>query len=133
MNMGLQICIMSPEGVFWNEEVTEVILPTNTGQIGILSNHTPLITALDIGVMLVRFQGNWTNLILMGGFALIKNNKVTILVNEAEFASDVDVDKAQQELMEAEEAFNKAETPTEKIKSNLTFKRARARYQASKA
>jgi F-type H+-transporting ATPase subunit epsilon len=131
--MSLQVCIMAPDGVFWNEEVTEIILPTNTGQIGILSNHTPLITALDIGVMLVRFQGSWTNIVLMGGFALINNNKVTILVNEAEFTTNVDTDKAQEELMQAEAAFNEAETQTEKIKSNLAFKRARARYQAKKS
>ena len=52
--MSLQVCIMAPDGVFWNEKVTEVILPTNTGQIGILTNHTPLITAIDVGVMSVR-------------------------------------------------------------------------------
>ena len=131
--MSLQVCIMAPDGVFWNEKVTEVILPTNTGQMGILTNHTPLITAIDVGVMSVRFQNNWMKLILMGGFALIKNNEVTILVNEAELASDINADEAQQTLMDAEEAFNKAETPAEKIKLNLAFKRARARYQASKA
>jgi len=122
---------MAPDGVFWNEEVGEVILPTNTGQIGILTNHTPLITALDVGVMLVRFQNNWVNLVLMGGFALVNKNKVTILVNEAEMASDVNQEQAQQELMTAEELVNKAEMPVDKIQANLAFKRARARYQAT--
>jgi ATP synthase F1 epsilon subunit len=129
--MSLQVCVMAPDGVFWNEEVGEVILPTNTGQIGILTNHTPLITALDVGVMLVRFQNNWVNLVLMGGFALVNKNKVTILVNEAEMASDVNQEQAQQELVAAEELVNKAETPVDKIQSNLAFKRARARYQAT--
>jgi F-type H+-transporting ATPase subunit epsilon len=129
--MSLQVCVMAPDGVFWNEEVGEVILPTNTGQIGILTNHTPLITALDVGVMLVRFQNNWVNLVLMGGFALVNKNKVTILVNEAEMASDVNQEQAQQELMTAEELVNKAEMPVDKIQANLAFKRARARYQAT--
>lgn len=129
--MSLQVCVMAPDGVFWNEEVGEVILPTNTGQIGILTNHTPLITALDVGVMLVKFQNNWVNLILMGGFALVNKNKVTILVNEAEMASDVNQEQAQQELLAAEELVNQASTPVDKIQSNLAFKRARARYQAT--
>lgn len=129
--MSLQVCVMAPDGVFWNEEVEEIILPTNTGQIGILTNHTPLITALDIGVMLVKFKNTWVNLILMGGFALVNKNKVTILVNEAEMASDVNADQALTILEDAEKQFNNAETAAEKIQSNLAFKRARARYKAT--
>jgi F-type H+-transporting ATPase subunit epsilon len=68
---------------------------------------------------------------LMGGFALVNKNKVTILVNEAEMASDVNQEQAQQELMTAEELVNKAEMPVDKIQANLAFKRARARYQAT--
>lgn len=49
--MNLQVCIMTPDKIFWDEEVEEIILPTNTGQMGVLTKHAPLITALDIGVM----------------------------------------------------------------------------------
>ena len=129
--MSLQVSVLASDGVFWNEEVEKVILPTNTGQIGILTNHTPLITALDVGVMLVKFENTWVNLILMGGFALVNKNKVIILVNEAEMASDVNSDEALTTLKEAQEQFNNAKTRTEKIESNLSLKRARARYRAS--
>jgi len=87
--MSLDICIMAPDRVFLETQVEEVILPTNTGQIGVLSNHTPLLTGLDIGIMLVREKTEWESIALMGGFALIKENKVTILVNDAENASSV--------------------------------------------
>ena len=80
--MSLQVCIMTPARVFWNEQAEELILPTNTGQMGILSNHAPLITALDIGAMMIRTKQDWRAVALMGGFALVKNNQVTILVNE---------------------------------------------------
>ena len=52
--MSLQICIMTPDQIFWNTKAEEIILPTNTGQMGILVKHAPLITALDIGVMSIR-------------------------------------------------------------------------------
>ena len=52
--MTMKVCIMAPDRVFLDGEAEELILPTNTGQIGILQNHTPLITGLDIGVLLVR-------------------------------------------------------------------------------
>ena len=91
--MSLKVCIMAPDRVFWNASADEIILPTNTGQMGVLTNHTPLITGLDIGVMLVRPEktsgstaetGAWISMALMGGFALIKDNTFTILVNDAE-------------------------------------------------
>ena len=52
--MTLQVCIMTPDRIFWNDQAEEIILPTNTGQMGVLTNHAPLITALDIGVTLIR-------------------------------------------------------------------------------
>jgi ATP synthase F1 epsilon subunit len=52
--MSLKVCIMTPDRIFWNKEVEEIILPTNTGQMGVLTNHAPVITALDIGVMSIR-------------------------------------------------------------------------------
>ena len=57
--MSLQVCIMTPDRIFWNDSAEEIILPTNTGQMGVLTNHAPLITALDIGVMLIRAKNDW--------------------------------------------------------------------------
>jgi len=82
--MNLQVCIMTPDKIFWDEEAEEIILPTNTGQMGVLTKHAPLITALDIGVMSIRQKNSWNFIALMNGFASIKNDKVTILVNSAE-------------------------------------------------
>ncbi len=66
--MSLQICIMTPDRIFFNESADEIILPTNSGQMGVLANHAPLISALDIGVMLIRTQNTWNSIALMGGF-----------------------------------------------------------------
>ena len=75
--MTLQVCIMTPDRIFWNDQADEIILPTNTGQMGVLTNHAPLITALDIGVTLIRSNSDWIPVALMGGFALVKQNQVT--------------------------------------------------------
>ena len=136
--MSLKVCIMAPDRVFWNATAEEVILPTATGQMGVLSNHTPLITGLDIGVMLVRggdstkSKNEWISMALMGGFALIQENTVTILVNDAELASTINPEKAEQAFLDAQTAYEKAESRKEKIETSLTFKRARARLQVVK-
>ena len=127
--MALQICVMTPDCIFLNKEVDEIILPTNTGQMGVLSNHAPLITALDIGVMLVRTQKDWESVALMGGFALVKQNQVTVLVNEAESKETIDPQEAEETFASAKETLEKATGQKEKVEANFAFKRARARYQ----
>lgn len=130
--MSLQVCIMTPDRIFWNEQAEEIIVPTNTGQMGVLSNHAPLITALDIGVMLIRTKTEWTSVALMGGFALVKNNQVTVLVNEAESSATINNDEAEQAFVIAKEKLEKAEGQKQKVEANFAFKRARARYQVFK-
>jgi ATP synthase F1 epsilon subunit len=133
--MSLKVCIMAPDRVFWNATANEIILPTNTGQMGILTNHTPLITGLDIGVMLVREENSkneWISMALMGGFALVQENTVTILVNDAELATSINPDEAEKSFIDAQLAFEKAESRKEKIETSLIFKRARARLQLVK-
>lgn len=127
--MSLNIQIMTPDKIFLKKEVEEIILPTNTGQIGILKNHAPLITALDIGVLLVRSQNKWIPIALMGGFALIKKNQVTILVNEAESAETMNPENVEKTFTEAKEKLEQATTSKEKVEANFIFKRERARYQ----
>lgn len=130
--MSLQICIMTPEKVFFNEKADEIILPTNTGQMGVLANHAPLISALDIGIMLIRTQNTWNSIALMGGFVLIQKNQVTVLVNEAESAKNLNKEQVELAFNEAKIQFEKAEGTKQKVEANFAFKRARARYQLLK-
>ena len=96
--MALHISIIAPDRTVWDSNAEEVILPSSTGQLGILRGHAPLLTALDIGVMRVRTDKEWTPIVLMGGFAEVENDELTILVNGAEEAASIDKDKAQKEL-----------------------------------
>jgi F-type H+-transporting ATPase subunit epsilon len=126
--MNLQVCIMTPDKIFWDEEAEEIILPTNTGQMGVLTKHAPLITALDIGVMSIRQKNSWNFIALMNGFASIKNDKVTILVNSAESKETIDINKAEKEFLEAQDRVNTVTNEKEKVEAILAFKRARARF-----
>jgi F-type H+-transporting ATPase subunit epsilon len=130
--MSVQVCIMTPDQIFWNDQAEEIILPTNTGQMGVLSNHAPLITALDIGVMLIRTKNDWISLALMGGFALVKQNQITVLVNEAESSETIETEQAENAFNEAKTQLDQAEGQKQKVEANFVFKRARARYQVVK-
>jgi F-type H+-transporting ATPase subunit epsilon len=130
--MTLNLRVMAPNRTVWTSEAQEIILSSNSGQIGILPNHAPLLTALDIGVMKVRINSQWTAVALMGGFAQIENNQMTILVNEAEKASDIDPKEAQEAFDVAETSFNQAVGRKQTIEANLALKRAKARLEAVK-
>jgi len=127
--MRLQVCIVTPDCIFQNEEADELILPTNTGRIGVLRGHAPLITVLDIGLITLRRSSTWTALALIGGFALVDSNTITILVNEAISTSSIKPKEAEQELEQATRCLNEAASKKEKVEITFSFKRARARYQ----
>jgi F-type H+-transporting ATPase subunit epsilon len=99
--MTLNLHVLSPNRVIWDSEVQEIILSTNSGQIDVLPNHASLVAAVDIGVMKIRLNGQWSTMALMGSFAKIDNDRITVLVNNAE--RDVDID-----LKEAQETFKVA-------------------------
>lgn len=132
--MTLTVRVISPDKTVWDSEAEEVILPSTTGQLGILPNHAPLLTALDVGVMRVRPGKDWLPIALMGGFAEVENNEVTILVNGAERGDAIDKAAALEAYTKAEERFNQVqgtENRQEQIQATQAFKRARARYQAA--
>lgn len=130
--MVLKVCIITPDQVFLDQEVEEIILPTNTGLMGVLTNHAPLITALEIGVMLIRVKKNWKPFALMGGFALVKQNQITVLVNEAESEATIDKIEAEELFNLTKKKFEEAIDQKQKVEANFAFKRARARYQVIK-
>ncbi|KAI3663619.1 hypothetical protein L6452_45631 [Arctium lappa] len=115
------------------EKVKEIILSTNSGQIGILPNHAPIATAIDIGILRIRLNDQWLTMALMGGFARIGNNEITVLVNDAEKSGDIDPQEAQQTLEIAEAALRKAEGKRQTIEANLALRRARTRVEALNA
>jgi ATP synthase F1 epsilon subunit len=127
--MGFQVIILTPDRIFKNEEAEELLLPTSTGQMGVLTGHAPLITAIDIGARLVRQGSNWISLALMGGFALVQETQVTILVNEAIIASSVDEKEAEIDLKKAREQLQQVIGRKEKVEATFAFKRSRALYQ----
>ena len=128
--MTLKIRVIAPDRTVWNADAEEVVLPSSTGQLGILTGHIPLLTALDIGVMRVRIEKDWIPIVLLGGFAEVENNVITILVNGAEEASEIDIETAKSNLEAAISMLAEAETSKEKIEATQKIRKARARVQA---
>lgn len=132
--MALTVRVIAPDKTVWDSDAEEVILPSTTGQLGILSGHAPLLTALDTGVMRVRAEKDWAAIALMGGFAEVENDEVTILVNGAERGELIDPEEARSAFAEAESRAKQVGSNSnrqEQIQAKQALKRARARLQAA--
>ena len=132
--MTLTVRVITPDKIVWDAEAQEVILPSTTGQLGILTGHAPLLTALDTGVMRVRPGKEWQAIALMGGFAEVEADEVKVLVNGAELGDSIELETARSEFSAAqtrlEEATRSADR-SQQIRATKAFKRARARFQAA--
>ncbi len=132
--MVLNLKVIAPDRTVWEDKVEEIVLPSTTGQLGILSGHAPLLTAIDIGVMRVRPGKEWQTIALMGGFAEVENDEVKVLVNSAEMGDSIDLESARTELESAQSSFEAAEkgdNRLEKNRASQALRKARARFQAA--
>ncbi|GBF81849.1 ATP synthase F1 subunit epsilon [Aphanothece sacrum] len=132
--MSLTVRVITPDKVVWDGSVEEVILPSTSGQLGILKGHAPLLTALDIGVMRVRLEKDWKSLVVMGGFAEVENDELKVLVNTAEIGDAIDKESAKTEFSQAQSRLDEATKGGERrdqIQATTAYKRARARFQAA--
>ena len=131
--MALTVRVVAPDKTVWDSEAEELILPSTTGQLGILGGHAPLLTALDVGVMRVRADKEWVAIALMGGFAEVENDEVTILVNGAERGESIDRAEAEADFQSAQSQADSValEDRQAAIQAKQALKKARARFQAS--
>jgi F-type H+-transporting ATPase subunit epsilon len=129
--MTINIRVITPDRIVCSTTAEEIILPSTTGQLGILDGHAPLITALDIGVLRIKMDQKWTPMILFGGFAEIDQDQITILVNDVEEAATIKLDEVTVALEQATLAVETAETNREKIEASQNLKKASARVQAA--
>ena len=134
--MSLTLRVLAPDQNVFDGSADEVILPSTTGQLGILPRHISLLTAIDVGVLRVRANGAWNSIALMGGFAEVDADEVTVLVNNAELGSSIDANAAEAEFQQATTTVAGMEGQSaspEKLKAQQQLNMARARMQASKS
>ncbi|MFM8604430.1 MAG: ATP synthase F1 subunit epsilon [Cyanobium sp.] len=133
--MTLNLRVLAPDNSVYDGSADEVILPSTTGQLGILTGHVSMLTALDSGVLRLREGTNWQSIALSGGFAEVEANEVTVLVNAAELGSRIDAATAATEYEAAQQAaaaFEGQAPSPEKVKAQQELARTRARLQAAK-
>jgi F-type H+-transporting ATPase subunit epsilon len=110
--MALAVEVVSPERILWSGEADMVVARTTDGDIAFLTGHAPFIGALGIGAVTVEESNKQqTKIAVHGGFVEVSQNRVTILSDVAELASDIDAARARAAKDAAEAAFRSEPTP----------------------
>jgi F-type H+-transporting ATPase subunit epsilon len=100
--MAFQCVIVTPEQQVFDESITQAIVPAHDGQIGILTDRAPLLAKLGIGPLQLDLpQGPSRTYFIAGGIAQMKDNRLTIVTNEAVEPGQIDAETARAELAEA--------------------------------
>ena len=105
--------LITPEKVLFEGQASEVILPTQNGQIGVLPNHEPLVTLSVPGEIEIKNDGETIHLVSMGGFVEINNNSVKVLSDSAIRSEEIDAIAAEDAKVKAEQALKDAIDDTE--------------------
>ena len=103
--MPLQLEIVTPEKLAFQDEVDSVVLPGSEGELGVLPHHAPLISTLGAGELRLRKGGQEESFAIMGGFLQVLPDKVVVMAEMADMASDIDLEKAQEARRQAEQAL----------------------------
>ncbi|MCG3159707.1 MAG: ATP synthase epsilon chain [Acidobacteria bacterium] len=125
----LNLEVITPEKLALREQVDEVVVPGLGGELGILPDHTPLISQLKTGVLSYRQGGENKRMHVSGGFVEVASDRVSVLSDVAEKPEEIDVERAQRALDRAERRLASRGDDIDFNRAELKLQRAMIRIQ----
>lgn len=128
----LKVNIVTPDGPVSETEANMVIANTEIGEIGILPGHIAMVAPLQIGALRLKKDNSTVHVAVHGGFIEVRPDVVTVLAQQAELASDIDIARAQRAAKRAEEKLQAKADKLEMQLAELDLRRALNRLNVSK-
>jgi len=125
----IQLEVITPEKLALRETVDEVTIPGVGGELGILPDHTPLISQVQTGVLSYRTGNDKKQMHVSGGFAEVLPDKVSVLADVAELPEEIDVARAQKARERAEKRLSASGEEIDFRRAELKLQRALIRIQ----
>ncbi|ABO51651.1 ATP synthase F1 subcomplex epsilon subunit [Desulforamulus reducens MI-1] len=123
--------IVTPEKVVFSEEIDFVVAPGADGELGILPEHAPLVTALKVGTLRVQQGGKFFKVAVSGGFMEVKNSRIVVLADTAERADQIDVERAKAAKQRAEQRLNSKGSEIDVHRAEIALHKAINRIKAA--
>jgi len=129
----LTLEIVTPEARVYSDTIDAVVIPTASGEVGILPGHIPLLTQVEAGELRVTKNGKDESLIIGDGFAEIENDRVSILAENAITEETIDEHAAEAARKRAEEALKNRDSmdpeEIERLEAALRFHMAQLAHR----
>ncbi len=126
-----QLEIATPDRLLVREQATEAQIPAANGYVGILPQHSPLLTSLGTGLLEFVAGGKKRRIAISGGLLEVLPDQVRVLADRAENADEIDLARATEALKRAEERLSKIPPGTDVAKALHAAERARSRLAAA--
>lgn len=127
----MNLKIITHERIVYEGDVEELVLHTVSGQIGVLNDHIPITTPLEIGVTKAKIGNKYKYFATMGGVFQFKDNKATILTDICEDDTNIDIARANAAKERAEARLAEANAQLDTQRAQAALARALARLQAA--
>ncbi|MFC1940544.1 F0F1 ATP synthase subunit epsilon [Chloroflexota bacterium] len=129
--MPIKLDIVTAERVVYSDEVDVVIAPGIEGQLGILPHHTPLMTTLQVGEMVVRKGGEEFSMAISGGFLEVRPDRIIVLADMAERADEIDLARAEEAKRRAEERLGRRAPEIDAARAEAALRRSLIRLKVA--
>lgn len=121
----VKVSIVTPDGPVYESEVEMVSAKAQSGELGILPGHIPMVAPLQVGaVRLIKGAGKPELVAISGGFLEVRPDQVTILAQAAETAENIDIARAKEAKMRAERRLSDKQENADFKRAELALKRA---------
>ena len=128
----LKLELVTPYKRVLSEEVDEVTAPGSIGEFGVLPDHTSLLTTLKVGALTYKKGGETFQVAVNWGYVEVEDNVMTVLVETAEPADQIDVERAKAALTRAEDALKRLSSEDKEFKiMEAALERAMIRVQVA--
>ncbi|MCI9313840.1 MAG: ATP synthase F1 subunit epsilon [Lachnospiraceae bacterium] len=129
-NRNFTLKIITPDRVFYEEEVSMVEFNTVEGEVGIYKDHIPMTMIIAPGILTITQGDEVKEAALHAGFTEVLPDKVTILAEIIEWPSEIDLTRAEEAKSRAEERIREHAPGTDMNRAELSLRRAVARIEA---
>lgn len=119
-----QLKIVTPKGIYKETDIEMLNLKTTAGQIGILANHIPLASAIEISEMNYMKNGERKTFAISGGFVYVNEKETTIIANAIESPEEIDIRRAEEAKQRAEGRLKKSQSDIDVIRAEVALKKA---------
>lgn len=128
----IKLEVITPEKVACSVEIESLVVPAALGYLGILPNHAPLVTALDIGVIKFKEAGKVKKMAISGGFMEVFDNKIIVLADTAEMGEKININRAEEAKERAKRLITEHSADLDLNRAELALKRAISRISAAR-